>query len=506
MMKNQLLKASIGVTIVMVIGNLLSFVKEASIANFFGISADVDAYTIAIQIPVLIFSFISVAIQSVVIPIYSDIWYNKTKKEASAYLNNLITLLLIITSILAVIGIVFSGPIVYLFAPGFAPDTHALSASLLRITFPSIIFSVVCQVLVAVLNVHKQFVANSFAIYFTNVTIILCVIFLYKKLGIAAACIGQLLGDGFRCTYVILLAGRFYKYRIGYNFKDQEVLKTLKSSLPVIWGISVAEVNAIVNRIVGSFLFAGSISAISYANKVNTIFLQLSVAAIATIVYPLYAESTAKNDLEQLNNRVNQTISAYSFLLIPISFGMIVFRKEVVEIVFGRGAFDQDAILLTQSLLGIYAVAMLFMGFRSTLTNVFYSMKDTKTPAINASIGAILNVILNLTLPFCFGVQGLAMASSITAIFITVSLIRLLSKKYDVLNLSFLFTNIKPLVLSGLIMFVVILLYHYFAVKMGLGSFWVLLLGTLLGIIVYFVCVYIFKVPIAIKMMNMIKK
>ena len=79
-MVNKLLKASFGVTLVMLVGNLLSFVKEATIANYFGVSAEVDAYAIAIQIPVLLFSFISVAVQSVVIPIFSDIYYKQSEQ------------------------------------------------------------------------------------------------------------------------------------------------------------------------------------------------------------------------------------------------------------------------------------------------------------------------------------------------------------------------------------------------------------------------------------------
>lgn len=501
-MSKTLVKASFGVTIVMFIGSLLSFVKEAAIANYYGLSAEVDAYTIAIQIPVILFSFISVAVQSAVIPIFSDLWYNKSEQEASKYINSLIMVLLCITSGICVIGEALAGPLVYLFAPGFETQTHDLSVNLLRITFPSIIFSVICQVLIAVLNVHKLFVLNSFAIYFTNITIILCVVLLHDKFGIAAACGGQLVGDFLRCGYVILLARQFYRFNISFDFKHPAVVKTLKSSVPVLWSISIAEVNAIVNRMVGSFLFAGSIAALSYSGKINTFLMQFFVSAIATIVYPLYAESAAKNNVAQLNKRINSTISAYSLFIVPLSLGMIVFRGEVIDLAFGRGAFDEAAIGLTKDLLGILAVGMLFMAFRSTLTNVFYSLNDTKTPAVNASIGTGLNIVLNLTLPLVFGINGIALSTTITAIYVTSALMWKMIKNIKEINMSEFFSNLKGIVLAGLIMFVCVLVFHHFVI--GWGAIVSFTVGVSLGIVVYLISILLLNVPVAKQILSML--
>lgn len=501
-MSKKLVKVSFGVTIVMLIGSLLSFVKEAMIANYYGVSAEVDAYTIAIQIPVMLFSFISVAVQSVVIPVFSDIWYNKSEQEASKYLDNLITVLFIATAAMCVLGITLAEPIVYLFAPGFQTRTHALAVELLRITFPSIIFSVICHVMVAVLNVYKKFVLNSVAIYFTNITIILCIVFLHGKYGIVAACGGQLVGDGLKCGFVVLLARRFYKYRFGFNFKHPEVLKTMKQSVPVLWSMSVAEINAIVNRIVGSFLFTGAIAALSYSGKISSFMMQLFVSAIATIVYPLYAESAAKNDISQLGNRINSTISAYSLFIFPLSLGVIIFREEVIDLVFGRGAFNLEAIAQTKELLGIYAAGMLFMAFRATLTNVFYSMNDTKTPAVNASIGAALNIVLNLSLPFVLGINGLALSTTITAIYVTSSLMWQMIKKYKEINMKVFFSNLKGIVISGMMMLAFILVFHHLADSWSpIMTFTV---GTAIGIVVYLMCVLILKVPVAKQIVTML--
>ena len=180
---------------------------------------------------------------------------------------------------------------------------------------------------------------------------------------------------------------------------------------------------------------------------------------------------------------------------------LIVFRTEVIELAFGRGAFNNKDIEVTQGLLGIYAVGLLFMAFRSTLNNVFYSMKDTKTPAVNASVGAILNIILNLTLPLLFGVKGIAMSSTITAIFITSSLMWKMVRNFKEINMMNFYNNIKRILFSGIIMFVGISIYHNFV--NGYSSFFTFLMGCFIAIIIYFVCVITFKVPIAIQIINM---
>lgn len=502
--KKTLLTATAGVTIVMALGYFFSFIKEAVIANYFGVSAAVDAYTIAIQIPVLLFSFVSVAIQSVVVPVFSDILINKSKPEADRYIHNLMTLLLIISGSFVVLGEIGADILVKLFSPGFDKATHDLCVELLRVSFPTLIFSMVSQVLVAVLNVHKKFICPSFAVYFMNAGIIGMVIWMHSSMGILSACVGQVLGDGVRCLFLVLLAQKVYHFRFDFRLKNEEVGKTLRMSVPVLWSISVAEINAMINRMAASFLFAGSISALTYANKINSVLMQLFVSAITTVVYPFYVESSAKNDIKQLNNRVNLTLAAYTLFIVPLMAGIFVFKKELTEVAFARGAFDINAVALTHNILGWYTIGMLFMSFRSTLTNVFYSLKDTKTPAVNATIGVVINIILNLTLPIVMGVQGLALATSLSAVVITSRLLVLLTKKHEEIILKSLFSNCPGIVLAALIMFATI--YAFKAIMPIKSSLLLLVLGTLLGALVYVVMVWLLKVPIVHFMKSMIKK
>lgn len=497
-------KTSIAVSVIMTLGYLVSFLKEAVIANYFGVSADVDAFTIAIQIPVTLFALVSVAVRSVVIPIYSELLHKEGKANGAHFLDNIISVVGLIAIAMIVVCEIFAGGIIYLFAPGFDASTHQLSTTLLRLTLPTMLFTVVGQIFIALLNVHKKFIWPAFSVYILSGTVIVFTILLQHYMGVAAACLGQVVGSFLYMLFLFIVGRHIYHFRFRYEPRDEQVKRSLKMSLPVIWSISVAEVNTIVNRAVASFLFAGSIAALGYASKINAVFMSLFVSAISTIVYPLYAESSAKDDMKGLNTRVNTTLSAYTLLLLPLMCILFCFRTELVEVAFARGRFDAAAVQQTQVLFGCYTIGLLFSAFRETITKVFYSLKDTKTPAKNATIGVVLNIVLNLTLPWFMGVKGLAIATSLSAMYISISLLYLLVKRFDVMHLSVFYGNLRGIVLASCILVGSIYVFFYFCDE--LPTILKLIVGALLSICVYAGSVFALRVPIGKTLLKMLLK
>ena len=500
MTKENIAKTTIWFTIVMCIGYLVSFAKEAVVANYFGVSKEVDAYMVALQVPVILFAFVAVAIQSVVVPLYSDLLYKKGSEESNVFACNLLITVLLFASIFFIIGELFAGSIIYIFAPGFVLETHNLATKLLRITLPTIFFSLVAQVLTAVLNVHKRFVLPSISVVILNIGLILTIVLLHSRFGIVVACLGQIVGGICQTLFLVFIIRKLFHWRLVFNLNDGTLKQAMKMSLPVFWSISIAEINAMVNKMVASFLFVGSIAAMGYAQKINSLFISFFTSAIATIVYPMYAESVAKGDISQLNSRINLTLSAYFFFLVPVMLFVLCYRQEIIELAFARGAFDLAAVDVTQQLLGFYVIGILFLALRGTVTNVFYSLKDSKTPAKNATVGIVINIFLNLTLPFVMGVNGLALATSLTSIYITSTLLWSLLKMHNELNLKSFFSNIRGIIFASLLAFVIMIFVKSFIT--GLPNYISLIIGVLVCVIVYFVVVLFIKVPIVLLMKN----
>ena len=500
-MKQNVAKTSIFVTIILFIGFGISFFREVLIAKFFGVSADVDAYTAAITIPINLFSIITLSIQSIVVPIYSKIIYNSDCKVGARYINSLINILIVGSIFLIVLFELLASPIAYVFTPGLTGDAHDLTVSLLRITLPTIVFSLVNYVYTGVLNVQKSFVLPAFSVWFLNLAVIFSILALNASLGITAACIGQIVGVVLQFLVLAIASRKYVRYNIDFDYKSPEMIDTYHKVLPVVWSTCIAELNAIVNRVVASLLFVGAIAALNYSYKINSVLLTFFTSAIATVVYPLYAEAGAKNDISLLNKRINLTVSAYAYFLIPLTLAILCLRTELIEVAFARGAFDDKAVDITQQLLACYVLGVFFIAIRETITKVYYSLEDTKTPASNATIGLLINVVLSITIPFVIGVNGLALASSITAAFIAIRLIKILQKKYKEITLHDVWNNVARCILPSIILSVYLLIIHTILRDHPLEA---LISGGLGGILLYCTSSALFKVPIALTLFKMI--
>ena len=142
------------------------------------------------------------------------------------------------------------------------------------------------------------------------------------------------------------------------------------------------------------------------------------------------------------------------------------------------------------------------MSFRETLTKVYYSLQDMKTPAKNATIGILLNILLNLTLPFVMGVEGLALGTSITALFISLRLLYLLKQHRQEIKLDYFMKNVKRIALATLLMFSIVMCFSYFYQEEN--NYLRLIIGAGLGFISYIMLVWALRIPIFKQSVKMI--
>ena len=424
------------IIIVVVIFNLFSklfaFFRELSLAYFFGASSFTDAYLVAFSIPTIIFRFIGSGILSAYIPIYNQIKENSNNDIAKKFTNNFINIILLICTFIVLIGFIFSFTFAKLFSYGFDNETLNLASYFIKIALFGIFPVMLVCIFTGYLQLNNKFFAVAFIGIPTNFLYVLATYISYKNNDFNQLAF-------FTCFIlffqIFFLAPFIFKTGYRHNFKinihDKNLHQLLIFSIPIILGTSLEQINTLIDRTIASGLGTGAITILNYSGKLNGAILSLSVLTILNILFPKFSSLVSENNISLLKRQIKYIINMIFIFAFPIMFGIIALNKEISFFIFGRGNLDNNSILTTAKCLSFYSLCFVALCLRDLATKVFYSFKNTKTPVINSSIGIIFNIILNLILSNYLGVSGIALATSISTIFISILLVYNL-KNYDI--------------------------------------------------------------------------
>ncbi len=504
-------KATILVIMITLVSKVTGFLREILLGSAYGATYVTDAYLVALTIPQTLFSSIATAITTTFIPLYSRIRVEGGPDEDIRFTNKVLNAVLVSSASLAVLGMVLTRPIVSLIAMGFKGEVLKLATAFTRITFPMVVFIGICQVFIGYLQANSEFALPAL-IGIPNNVVIIAMLLLSDIVGPYGLVLGTLVGSIIQAS--MLLIGAFkrgYRYKSELNFRDPYVSKVITLAFPVMLGSMVQQVNALIDRMLASGLPEGSISALNFANKLNGFAYGLFTVSLATVIYPLLSRLSAEKDMEGFKDRLVKALNVITLIILPITVGAVVLRQPIVSALFERGRFDARATAMTASALMFYSLGMVFYGYRDVLNRTFYSLQDTKTPMINGVFTVVLNIILNLILVRFMQHDGLALATSLSAMVMTILLFTKLRKRLGHIGGRKLLGAFLKCVVASLIMGLVVYWLNSFVAGQGLSSgglMGLLVLGCIiaLGALVYFVLVYLFRVEEVAWLVNMAKK
>ncbi|WP_315072261.1 murein biosynthesis integral membrane protein MurJ [uncultured Clostridium sp.] len=501
--RSTLIKSTFIIMIVSLISRFLGFIRDMLIANNFGAGVYTDAYNIAVSIPETIFTLVGLAISTAFLPMLSKIRAKKGQEEMYDFANNVINILFIISLLLFIITSIFSKEIVYIFK--FSEETRTLATGLLKITLINILFLSINACFTALLQVNEDFVIPSILGLFFNLPMILYLL-LFKNYDILGLTIANVIGNFFRvAVQVPSLITHGYKYKFFISFKDSRLKEIIILIMPVIIGAGANSLNMVVDKYIASSLAAGSVSALDYAQKLIIFINTIITTSVTSVAYPLMANMRNSDDKNGFLTMLKKSIIYLAILLIPITIGIAIFSKEIVQIVYGRGKFDEYAVHITSFALLGYGFGIFFTGIRDVLNSTLFTMGKTKVTAMNGIIGVIINIIFCVILSKYMGIMGIALASVIAMIVTSILLGRSILKIEKGIIITDIIKKISLITSNSLIMgLIIISMVIYFRGK--LNSLTLLLLGVSIGIIVYFILCYLFKIEEVIEMKNLVLK
>lgn len=497
-------KTAIIIMIITVVSKVFGFFRELVLSYFYGASAISDAYLISLTIPAVIFSFVGTGLSTGFIPMFSQIKEKHGDSEANKFTSNIVNILLLISTVLVVLGLIFTEPIVKLFASGFKGQTLAMAIRFTKLSLVGIYFTGTTYIYSAYLQLNNRFLTPALIGVPYNIIIIIAIAVsankdpLFLILGSVLATASQL----FILIPSIKRSG--YRHKFSINFKDEHLKNLMFIALPVIVGVSVNQINTLVDRTIASGLVVGGISALNYANRLNGFVQGLIVTPVATVLYPSISKMAANDNIKGLKAAINEAINSISILIMPITVGAMLFAEPIVKLLFGRGAFDANAITLTTSALVFYSIGMIGFGLRDILSRAFYSQQDTKTPMINGSIAVIMNIVLNIILSRYMGIGGLALATSISAIFSTGLLFVNLRKKIGALGLKKIAITLAKITFASLAMGFIAWFIYQMLITKTIEEI-ALIVAIIIGAIAYFGIILTLKIDEVDSMINLIK-
>ncbi|NKE04707.1 murein biosynthesis integral membrane protein MurJ [Mesobacillus selenatarsenatis] len=498
-------KMSILLILLMILTKTLGFAREITLSYFYGASGISDAYLISLTIPGTIFAFIGTGLATSYIPIYHEISSRKSEKDANKYTNNVINYIFILCTIIIFIVFFFTEPIVKVFASGFEGEILDYAILFTKISVLTLYFSGLIYIFKGYLEVKGKFLVPAI-MGIPNSVITIFSIFLSVSYGVVVISVGTAFAIFIQLLFMLpFVIKTGYRYSFVFNIKDKYINKMIHLSIPVIIGVSVNQINVLVDRTLASQIAVGGISMITYANRVNLFIQDIFVISIVTIMYPLISKMAANHNIKGLKKSLSDAIVSVSLLVLPAMVGTMIFAEPIIKLLFGRGAFDSQAVSITASALFFYSIGMIGFGLREVVSRGFYSMQDTKTPMINAAISMILNIILNIILSKYLGLSGLALATSISSIVCTLLLLVSLRKKIGGLGLKAIINSFIKISCASILMGVITKV-SYEVFLNSISSTLSLVLSILIATVTYFVMIYFMNIEEFVNIIRAIKR
>lgn len=508
---NQAVKTVSFMMLITLFGKILGLVRDQFLAAKYGYSTAGAAFYIASQIPRTFFDVVfASAISASFIPIFVEYLKKHGKEEAFALANRFITLISTATVVIMLGCMVLAEPLAWLFAPGYEVETIYLAVPLLKLLFPTMLFTAVAFSFVGILQSLDEFNVPAALSVVSNGILIFYYIFLNDRFGVWGLTIAFLIGWAMQAIIQIpSLRKKGYHYKPDFHFKDEGLKKIGKLMLPVMVGTWIQPINYMINARFASQLSNGElgVTSLGYANNLYTIIVGVFVLAIANMVFPKFSRMT--EDKKEFGLAVRGTLKAMIFLLIPMTVGLMALAEPVVTLIYKRGEFDLLATELTSAALFFFALGMVGYGVQNILSRAFYANQDGKTPFYSGLVSIVINAVLCALLLKPMGIGGLALAAAVSSTAAALVLMVPAVKQYpDILDKS-LVGQIAKMILAAVGMLILVLGCRYILNPLTgrlLGQILLLCVCGGVGVVSYMVFAKLLKIEESDFVFDMVKK
>jgi len=417
----SLLRALAAVSSMTFLSRVLGYVRDFFIARAFGAGLATDVFFVAFRIPNLLRRlFGEGAFSQAFVPILAEYRNRESPQETRALVDCVATALFLALVLVTALGVAIAPLLVYLSAPGFAadPSKFDLTVSLLRITFPYILFISLVALAAGVLNTWERFAVPAFTPVLLNVAFIVAAAFAapwFDPPILALACAvfaGGVLQLAFQVPFLARI-GMLPRWRL--NLKHPGVSRVLGLMAPALFGVSVSQISLLINTVFASFLVTGSVSWLYYADRLMEFPAGMLGVAVGTILLPSLSRSHAQGTTEEYGRLMDWGLRVTLILALPAAAALALLAIPLIATLFHYGRFTAEDVWMTRQALVAYSVGLVGMILVKILAPGFYARQNVVTPVKIGVVTLVATQAMNLVFIGPFKHAGLALAIGLGA-------------------------------------------------------------------------------------------
>jgi putative peptidoglycan lipid II flippase len=399
-------------------------VREIILANIFGASAFTDIYAFATKLPNFFRRFFAEgALNAVLVPKFSNLIEHDTKKNIQKFANEIFSVFIIGLLLFVIIVEICMPYVVNVMAPGFRNNATMYSNIVYytRLLFPYILMLSSIAFISGILNAMHCFAWSAAISSIVNISAIFgffyCKIFkLNSVMVMHVLCFSIIIGGFIQCL-ILWINCNHNGIRISFvsPVLTPEIKQIFKASIPGMIGAGVVQINILIDMAFATTLPIGSVSYLSYADRLNQLPLSLLGVALSTTIFPTLSRCYGNKNYSEAHSIQLKALLFALMFAIPSAIGLFILAEPIIQMLYGHGKFDQVAVIKTTLALRAFVCGLPCYVVTKIFSTVFFANKDTKTPVITSGICVFVNVTLNILLIARYGHVGIAMVTTISA-------------------------------------------------------------------------------------------
>ena len=459
----SILKAAWLIALVTIASKFIGFARDMVVANYYGATMVSDAYFYALQIPslaIIILGGVGGPFHSATVSIFSKLLgdqENVTKQINKLY-NTFLTITFSIFACIAVFGYFFADKIMKIIISAGSPQLINLATLHFKIMTPIILIGGIIGIFYGLLVCHKKYILPNLSPMILSLVVIIAITITNndpsgKTLAIATT-IGAI------CQLIIQIPSL---KKLGYKIKPNfEIINNIQFNniiellFPAILSSTMGQITIYIDMFFASTLQEGAWTSVVFANRIFQFPVGILVTAFLVPLFPLFSklagEGSSKFDAIRLY--FNKGVGSLFFVAFPIIILILLLSHDGISLIFERGAFNNNAVIMVSEALCYLSFSILPYVFRDSITRVYYAFNDSKTPFVIAMTSIAIKALLNylLIIKLNLGIAGITLSTSFVTLFNAIMLGLFIHKKIK-LDYKNLFKNFFKMLLAGIITF-----------------------------------------------------